>query len=1109
MSNILATWQLVAKRSRAHWRLLAAVVIGVVLAVAIMASTVIYYDALRNLALSHSIAQQKIEDLDLLIRGEHGPTNPKEYGKVDKFVNRHIDESVAWFLRNQYHGGKSATFFLTRPGEPFLRDESKDRAFFHFLSDLESHITVIDGRLPNDIIATDGPPPEIEVAIDSTTASLFRLSVGDRLITLPYWSDVNPQATSIITGVIEPTSPSEEFWIIEQEAFLYRSSNFRFAPLFVSKKTFLEGVGAIFPRLTSTYSWLLAVDTGKISGDTASIAKFNIDTFEDELGSTLSSYRQTSVLSELLSEYERRLFFARVPIFIVLILIATVILYYVMTLSSLLVEEHRGEVSLLRSRGATSFQILIVFIMEGVMISLLAVFVGPLLASWAISTLGLTPAFSDLSGGGFLSASISKGAFYMGLLGGGLGFLSLIIPAIQASKIEVVHHKQHLSRPTTSPFFQRYYLDVMLILIVILLFRQLSQQGSVLATELFGRVVVNQLLLALPALILLATAMVLLRLFPIVMKLTSHILSSRLPAGLALGLWQLSRNPTHYARLSLLLILTAGLGIFAASFGGTLERSFTERAFYSTGSDVRATGIVMSNRDSAASFRESYESIGGISNASQVYRGNGLVLSGFSSDDYTILAMERATFPSIAWFRSDFAGKPVEELIQSLPSIKPPEGIELPEDSRAIGVWVRPDKPYPDVVLQARVYDSNGRYFTFHLGDLGFTEWRLLNTSLTRRSRGQTLTFQPKPPLYLASLFVIKFDGENDLLAGSVILDDLQVRLFNDETRIVEDFESIENWNILKTTPRAASDALKLSSSGGHDGSKAGVFLWSGGSPFQSRGIYMGASLSPIPALASNSFIKETGHGLGETLEVSVSGNRVPVTLLSSVEYFPTLDPDRQSFLITDLESLIGYVNLSAAFSDIQPNELWISTDTTGAKRADVIKAIDQGSFYTSNILDREEEMKKSRLDPLVSAGWKALLFVAFAAVLLLSTIGYLVHAYISFRNRELEFALLRTMGLSLRQLISLIWLEHILIIGVGMALGTWMGSRLGTTIMPFLGNAEDGTKVLPPYIAEVNWTALAITYSIIVLLFTCTVIGVIWFIHRLPLQRVLRLGDM
>ena len=165
---------------------------------------------------------------------------------------------------------------------------------------------------------------------------------------------------------------------------------------------------------------------------------------------------------------------------------------------------------------------------------------------------------------------ISTGAYVMSIIGAALSFGALLIPAIRASRIGVTQHRQESARPARLPAFQRYYLDVLLLLVSAVLFRQLTEQGSIVATSVLGEAAVNQLLVALPGLMLVASAMVLLRLFPLVMSLGSRLMSPWLPAGLVMGVWQMARNPTYYARLSLLLILTAGLGIFASSFGATL-----------------------------------------------------------------------------------------------------------------------------------------------------------------------------------------------------------------------------------------------------------------------------------------------------------------------------------------------------------------------------------------------------------------------------------------------------------------------------------------------------------------------------------------------------------
>jgi len=134
---------------------------------------------------------------------------------------------------------------------------------------------------------------------------------------------------------------------------------------------------------------------------------------------------------------------------------------------------------------------------------------------------------------------------------------------------------------------------------------------------------------------------------------------------------------------------------------------------------------------------------------------------------------------------------------------------------------------------------------------------------------------------------------------------------------------------------------------------------------------------------------------------------------------------------------------------------------------------------------------------------------VAFAAVFILSGLGFLVHAYVSFKGREVQFALMRTIGFTMKQLITLVFLEQALVIGVGLALGTWMGQRLGATMMPFLSHDDQGVQILPPFVIEINWGTLAITYAAMAVLFALIIFGVILFVRRISLQRILRLGEM
>jgi len=63
--------------------------------------------------------------------------------------------------------------------------------------------------------------------------------------------------------------------------------------------------------------------------------------------------------------------------------------------------------------------------------------------------------------------------------------------------------------------------------------------------------------------------------------------------------------------------------------------------------------------------------------------------------------------------------------------------------------------------------------------------------------------------------------------------------------------------------------------------------------------------------------------------------------------------------------------------------------------------------------------------------------------------------------------------------------------------------------VMPFLDHDEHGRHVLPPFVLEVNWSTLAIAYVAMSVVFAVIIAGVVWFIHKISLQRILRLGEV
>ena len=1122
--GVIATWQLVVKRALAHWRLLSYVVIGVVLASSILSGTVIYFEALRELALKNSLERRTTEQLNITVRASRGPTNNEEYGKVSTVIEPLVDRHVSWMLRDTVHAGRTPTFYLGSPGAEDEARLGKDRTFFAFIDDLEERMPLVQGTSPSLSPPVEaGQPLELQALVPLDAMEALGAQIGDRFVAVPTINSDIPYVNVTISGAFDLQQANDSELVHFAEEGLQTktlTTDLRLMPFFISRQSFLESLGVSIGGMSASYFWYLKTDPSLVNADNAQLTVANLRVMSSRAVANLQTVSQTTSLDDALIEYDQRLFFTRLPMFIVLILIAFVILYYVATMSSLLVENQRSEVAQFRSRGSDTSQILTVFILEGATIAILAAIVAPIIAAVTISLLGLTPAFFGLTGGGLLSVEISPSAYALSALGGVLGFAALLLPAIQASRFGITQQRQQSSRPAALPIFQRYYLDVLLLLIAIFLFRQLTEQGSVVARDVFGAAVADELLLAVPGLVLVASAMVLLRLFPLAMNIVSKLFAKVLPVAAAMTVWQMSRQPTHYSRLSLLLILTAGLGIFASSFGTTLHRSFEERILHVSGSDVRIVGVNRTSTSDDIAFttggrfteETAYEEIPGVDVASSVLRHAGRDLTRQQGGSFELFALNSANFDNVAWFRGDFSDEPIEEL---LTRIRPDEtattggGIELPPDAASIGARIKSDRMRPTLHVVARLTNAIDQRADYRLGFVTSSDWLSLDVPLAVEGREE---FLANGPLKLDALYVQQSNLNIGLKPGTVLFDDVHATTRDGRQILLDGFDTIDAWSLLKTTENSISDELKPSAEVFDDVPGAAVFTWARGEPLTPRGMFVGDEPRPIKVLASQAFLARENHSVGDVFEVSVDRARIPVSVVGAIELFPTVTSDLKPYLIADISALNAFATSGVSDQPFLPEELWIASSTTGEERDRLLEDIKTiKGFGSVTVLDREERFraKDASVDPLVDAGWRALLFIAFSAVLLLSCLGFLVHAYSSFRSRQVQFALMRTSGLSGGQLMMLMWLEQTVIIAVGLALGTWMGSRLGATIMPFLGHDDFGGKVVPPFVMVIDWTALFVTYAVMLAVFAVITLALILLIRRISLARILRIGEL
>jgi predicted lysophospholipase L1 biosynthesis ABC-type transport system permease subunit len=190
-----------------------------------------------------------------------------------------------------------------------------------------------------------------------------------------------------------------------------------------------------------------------------------------------------------------------------------------------------------------------------------------------------------------------------------------------------------------------------------------------------------------------------------------------------------------------------------------------------------------------------------------------------------------------------------------------------------------------------------------------------------------------------------------------------------------------------------------------------------------------------------------------------------------------------------------------------QANEIWI--DTGEVAPSEVENGLRQiRSVPPLSVIAQNQLLLDAAVDPLISAGWRALLAIAFTTVLTASAVGFLVYSQVTFASRMVEYAVVRTLGLTTRQVLGLMVLELTMVLVPAVIVGAVLGMRMGVTIIPFLVTSGEGVRVVPPVVLHIDWQTIGLLVGVVGTIFLAISIGLISSVRKISPPRVMRMGQ-
>jgi ABC-type lipoprotein release transport system permease subunit len=277
-----------------------------------------------------------------------------------------------------------------------------------------------------------------------------------------------------------------------------------------------------------------------------------------------------------------------------------------------------------------------------------------------------------------------------------------------------------------------------------------------------------------------------------------------------------------------------------------------------------------------------------------------------------------------------------------------------------------------------------------------------------------------------------------------------------------------------------------------------------------------GDGVHPLWAVVSQSFATTQHLSIGDRFVLAFGGATTPRVFLIAggiVRDFPTLYPARQpaGFVVVDAgDALVAAAGPSGTAGR---TEYWLRAAAAPGAPAALARAVaaNASKLDVAQTLTRQDAEATIASNP-IQAGVRGLLLVGALVAAGLAVLGTLAQSVLAARQRAVQFAVLRTVGMGARQLARLLLAEQVMVYVFGLAGGTVLGLAMATATLPFLqfGDTSNDPSILgiPAYLLAFDPGAMGLFY---LTLAVATVVALVLsqrFAARVGLGKTLRLGE-
>lgn len=714
----LAIFAVAARRLIAQRGLAISTAVGLIASVAIVMSIPLYSDAVYYQVLQNELSRPAQEGeirrppfafMFRYVGSLYGLLQWSDIEQVDDYLWNNGPDLLGLPSELKVRYFRTDNFRLFPASEAAYANVRDPLAWINYATAdrFEEYITLLEGTLP--AVADPNPEVPMEILVNVAMADEFGMQVGEEFVTFRRSEREgtvrNVQVPVRVAGIWQATDVNDPYWFYRQTVFA--------GQFFIPEDSFRL---RLVPQLEDEIAqalWYFVQDGSEVTADDVGWLLGRISFLQQQAASILPNTRLEVSPYDALVKYRRSSGVLNILLYAFSIPIIGLMLAFIGLVVGLAVSRQRNEIAVLRSRGATVLQVLGIAALEAMLLGLVALAAGVPVSREIAQTIGATRSFLNftlLDTG--LRVDMTMTTLRFGLIAVAITMVAQVFPSFGASRHTIVTYKREQGRTMRAPWWQRAWLDILLLIPAAYGTYLLSQQGSVAVPgAASGSPFSNPLLFLIPALGALALTLFVLRLLPYIMAGIAWVAARTPSVGFLLATRYLARDPAFYTAPLVLLILTLSLSTFTASLAQTLDAHLHDQTYYQIGGDAflvelgQTTAAPAIGADGAGSAESTdstaaaptgqgsspiteerwvfvpvseHLNVPEILAAARIGDFTGSIQAQGQWQEARFIGIDRLDFPKVSYWRHDFATASLGALMNSLAIA--PDGVLLHAD---------------------------------------------------------------------------------------------------------------------------------------------------------------------------------------------------------------------------------------------------------------------------------------------------------------------------------------------------------------------------------------------------------------------------------------------